>query len=427
MSKTTRFLLFALLLSGIAVTGPAFGGAALPQLDKITAADGDGDDNFGYSLAVVGNTMVIGAWQDDDLRLNSGAVYVFDRANGGNNWNLVIKLLPDNADFAGDEFGRAVDFDGNRIIVGARFDDDLATDRGAVYIFERNAGVGAAWIQADKLTSADVGFRDEFGRAVAISGDRAVVGADNESIYVFERNPANGIWTQTPALSASDGDPNDDFGQSVDISDDTVIVGASEHDHQGVGGTGAAYVFHRNSANGIWSEVDKLTADDADENDQFGFAVAILGDRVIVGAPFDDDAGTTGGSAYVFQRDAGANTFSQDDKLTAANPTLGDQFGHSVALAGERALVGAINDDDQAEDAGAAYLFVQTGGTWNSSAKLTAADGAAMDEFGFAVSLSDEVAAVGAPEADNNDIDESGSVYVFELPGDEIFSDDFES
>ncbi len=400
-------------------------GSAFAQIAKLTDSDSEPDDNFGYSLATSGTTVVIGAWQNDSLRANSGAAYVFERVSGSNNWNQVIKLIPDNADFAGDEFGKAVAIDGNWLIVGAQFDDEAGKDRGAAYVFERNPSVGSTWNQVAKLTASDSAFRDFFGQTVAISGTRAVVGAPEDddvgnqsgSAYVFERNPADGNWNQVAKLTANDGEANDIFGSSVTIAGETVIVGANEHSHQDINNNGAAYVFQRNPSDGHWGQVAKLTANDGDELDRFGFAVALVGDRVLIGAPFDDDSGNVGGSAYIFERMAGTNNWSQITKLTAADPTLGNQFGRSVALTSEWALIGAPEDDDIGSGSGSAYLFQRDLGnsSWSQLNKFIANDGAAFDLFGSAVSLSNELAIIGAHDSDNQGKDESGSAYIFQL------------
>ena len=337
----------------------------------------------------------------------------------------VIKLIPDSADFAGDEFGKAVAIDGNWLIVGAQFDDEMGKDRGAAYVFERTPGAANAWTQTTKLTAADGAFRDFFGQTVAISGTHAVVGAPEDddlgnqsgSAYVFERNPVDGRWSQVAKLTANDGEANDSFGSAVTIAGDTVIVGANEHSHQGVNNNGAAYVFQRNPSNSSWEQVAKLTANDGDELDRFGFAVALVGERALIGAPFDDDQSNVGGSAYIFERTADTNNWSQIAKLTAADPTLGNQFGHSVALTNEQALIGSPEDDDIGSGSGAAYMFQydSSNNSWSQLNKLIANDGAAFDLFGSAVSLSDELALIGAHESDNLGEDDSGSTYIFQF------------
>ncbi len=398
-------------------------GSAFAQIAKLTVSDSEPDDNFGYSLALSDTTIVVGAWQNDSLLANSGAAYVFERVSGSNNWNQVIKLIPDNADFAGDEFGKAVAIDGNWLIIGAQFDDYAGKDRGSAYVFERTPNAANAWSQAAKLTAEDSAFRDFFGQTVAISGTRAVVGAPEDddfgnqsgSAYVFERNPADGSWNQVAKLTANDGEANDIFGSSVTISGETIIVGANEHSHQDVNNNGAAYVFQRNPSDGSWDQVAKLTASDGDELDRFGFSVALIGDRALIGAPFDDDSNNVGGSAYVFERTPSTNTWSQTAKLTAAVPKLGNQFGRSVALAGEQALIGAPEEDDFGNGSGSVYLFQQSGSSWSQLNKLIANDGAAFDLFGSAVSLSEELIFIGAHDSDNQGKDDSGSVYIFQL------------
>jgi hypothetical protein len=415
--RKLRFLEFAVLIFTM------LWGSALAQTSKLIVTDAEANDSFGYSLAVSANTLLIGAWQNDSVHSNSGAAYVFE-LDSGRNWHQAIKLTPDDADFAGDEFGRAVAIDGDWLIVGAQFDDSANKDFGAAYIFERTPDADTAWSMVSLLTANDGAFHDYFGQTVAISGTVAVVGAPEDddlgresgSVYIFERSSSDGSWIQVAKLTASDGEGNDLFGSAVAIAGDTVIIGASGHSHQDVNNTGAAYVFVR-QPDGSWNETAKLTASDSDELDQFGFAVALHGNRALIGAPFDDDSMNIGGSAYFFERVEGSNTWNQIGKLTASDPKLGNQFGHSVALTGGQALIGSPGNDERDKQSGAAYLFHYDSslGSWSQQTKLTASDGAMDDLFGFAVSLSDKLAFISMHEDDDGDKKGSGSAYIFEV------------
>ena len=215
--------------------------------------------------------------------------------------------------------------------------------------------------------------------------------------------------TEQAKLTASDAAGGVLFGDSVAISGGTAVVDAYRDDDGG-NQSGSAYVFVRSG--GTWSEQTKLMASDAAADDYFGWSVAISGDTVVVGARLDNDGGPFSGSAYVFVRSSGS--WSQQAKLTASDAAAEDQFGYSVAVSGDTAVVGNRGDADGGLDSGSAYVFVRSGTTWSQQAKLTASDAAADDFFGDSVAVSGDTAVVGAPWDDDAGLN-SGSAYVFGL------------
>ena len=223
-------------------------------------------------------------------------------------------------------------------------------------------------------------------------------------------SPSIPIYSTQVKLTDNDGAADDNFGLSVAISGNTAIVGASSDDDNGAG-SGSAYLFQRDSSNGFWYQYLKLTAADGAVLDGFGISVAISSDAAIVGAYGDDDNGNSSGSAYIFQRDAGG--WIQVQKLTAADGAAGDSFGYSVAISGDTAIVGAYYDDDNGADFGSAYIFQRDAGAWSQVQKLTAADGATEDFFGYSVAISGDAAIVGAYRDDDNGSN-SGSAYLFQ-------------
>jgi hypothetical protein len=246
--------------------------------------------------------------------------------------------------------------------------------------------------------------------------------ADEGGAYVFRRtDPLADTWEATALLTASDGAVNDRFGSSVAINDGDLIVGAPLRDEAGISNQGAAYVFRRTDpAAGLWEEVALLLAPDGTVGDQFGFSVDIQGDDVLIGAPLRDRNGIINqGGAYIFRRnDAAADSWVATATLTAADGEVGDQFGTSVALSGNDVLIGApFEDRDGIFDRGAAHHFRRTGaGVWERAAVLFAADGEVGDRFGFSVALSGDAAMIAAPFTDPGDIVESGAVYPFRRP-----------
>jgi len=272
------------------------------EVAHLTASDGAASDYFGVSVAIEGDTAVAGAYGHDTAAgTNSGAAYVFHRSGGV--WTQQAELTPLGAQ-ANDWFGYSVDLDGGRVLVGAYLDDTPAgANAGSAYVFD---WTGAAWAQTAQLTASDASAHDAFGINVALSGNNAIIGAYQDSTatwwntgsaYIF--NYSGGTWSQTAHLVASDGMPYDQFGDRVAIYGDDAIVGALYNDRVG-DNAGAAYIFH-NGASG-WVQTSHPMADDAQANDQFGYAVA-MGDGVaLVGAMLDDtSAGTDAGSVYAFQ------------------------------------------------------------------------------------------------------------------------------
>ena len=401
-----------MLLSGVLVLALAYAPGLRAQTtcsqdQKLTAGDAAADDFFGESVAVDGDTLIVGASAESDLGTDAGAAYVF--VLGGGTWTQEAKLTAsDGAAF--DNFGRSVAIDGDTAIVGAWLDDASAFNSGSAYVFVRS---GTTWTQEAKLTPADPEAEDVFGQSVAIDGDTVVVGAylsddagsATGSAYVFIRSGTT--WSQQAKLLSGDAAGNDHFGISVSVSGDTALIGARLDDLVSVN-AGSAYAFVRSGT--TWSEQAKLVPIDSDLGDTFGESVSLSGEIALIGAPFNDDAGTDSGSAYVFVRSG--STWSQQFKLLPMDDQSGDNFGNRVSLSGGTAVVAALKDDDAGSDSGSAYVFVLDQGTWVEEDKLVAGDGAADDEFGQSVSVDGGRVLVGARFHDDAGTS-SGSAYVF--------------
>ncbi len=382
---------------------------------KLVPADGAASDYFGYSVGISGDTVIAGAYKDDDYRVDSGSAYVYVRA--GEEWSRQAKLTAgDGAIY--DKFGCSVGLSGDTAVVGAYWDDDAGSASGSAFVFIRSNTV---WSQQAKLTASDAAASDWFGCSVGVSGDTVVVGAygDNNGkgtdagcAYVFTRS--NAVWSEQAKLTASDGASSDYFGISVGISGDTALVGAYWHNPAGISDAGGAYVYARTGTN--WTQQAKLTASDAASYEYFGYSVGISGDTAVVGSYSDDNAnGTDAGSAYVYAR-TGTN-WTQQVKLLAADGAATDYFGWSVGIFGDTVIVGADNDDNAGgTDAGSAYVFTRSNTVWSQQAKLTASDGAASDTFGYSVGISEDRVVVGA-RADDDKGSASGSAYLFTREG----------
>lgn len=260
---------------------------------KLTASYGAAGDLFGISVSISGDTLVVGSREDDSGR---GSAFVFERNEGGaDNWGEVKKLTASDGE-ENDNFGQSVSISGDTLVVGALFDDS----RGSAYVFERNEGGADLWGEVKKLTASDAADGDRFCFSVSVSSDTIVAGAFGDdtfrgSAYVFERNEGGADnWGEVKKLTASEREEFDVFGFSVSISGDTILVGAQEDDSD----RGSAYVYERNPGGADnWGEVTKLTASDGAEDDLFGNSVSISGDTLVVGALEDD---SDKGSSYIF-------------------------------------------------------------------------------------------------------------------------------
>lgn len=410
-------------------------------------------DFFGHSVAISGNTVVVGAYgEDSDTKgvnsipnensLDSGAAYVFVQSEGS--W-VQQAYLKSSRSAADDNFGYSVAISGDTVVVGTHEDvNGVPRDTfGTAYVFVRT---GNAWSEQAFLQASNLGADDHFGASVAISGDTVVVGAfqedsssqgvnsiptdsapDSGAAYVFVR--LGNAWTQQAYLKAANSGADDLFGYSVAIQTNTIVVGApgenSDTDgvnsipNVGAGNAGAAYVFVR--AGNTWTQQAYLKSNNSLANDTFGDSVAISLDTLVVGASGE---GFTSGAAYVFNRTG--ITWSQQALLKAGNPGAGDRFGFSVAIANDMVVVGApfegsdtqgVNTipNDNASSSGAAYVFVRADNTWTPQAFLKSSNSQSFHLFGHSVAAIGNFVVVGAP------FENSGSSGVNSTPNDELF------
>ena len=343
---------------------------------------------FGVSVAVDGEWLIVGAPESDLVGTDAGAVHVFNRV--GDQWQHAQVLTASDA-FEFDDFGRSVAIQGEFLIVGAPGKDIAGSNEGVAYVFEFHQGT---WTQDQilKLNSPDDG--DRFGWSVDIDAGTAVVGAfgvdlfeNSDGIAMVFTTDGNS-WTIQDLLFASDGTGLAQFGRSVAIDDERVIVGAWQDDDQGFF-TGSAYFFTRQGNE--WIEEQKIIADDATAFQKFGGSVDLEGAFAIIGAYGDEDAaGFESGAAYVFTLDAGI--WDQQDKLTASDAAVDARFGWSVAIDGANAWVGAVG----APDSGEAYLFRLAGEEWNESLSINGDDGGIGAELGSGVGAGGGFGLIGA-------------------------------
>lgn len=382
---------------------------------------------LGTSSDVDGNTIVVGAPRADTDQTTTGAAYVFTR-NADGTWSLEQVLFAADRD-GFDDFGAAVTIDGDTIVVTAPREDSNGSLAGSAYVFTQQAD--GQWLETQKIQASDVRRDSDFGTAVAIDGDRFVVGAEDDDDaaqnagagYVFERQGQT--WVETAKLVLPVDDPavtdgnlglvrsGDNLGSSVGISGDLIILGAPTDTSTVDDATrirhGSASVFAL-QADGSWSREQSLAASDLFANDEFGHGVAISGERAIVGAPFNDDAGNRSGAAYIFERQNGA--WVETDKITASDASEESWFGWDVDIDGDSAIVGAYRTDE----IGASYLLSNSGAGWSQS-RLGASDAEALDRLGWSVAINGTTTVSGATGADVSGT-ASGAAYIHETDSD---------
>jgi len=375
---------------------------------QLVPQDGEAFDEFGFAVSVTNDTAVIGVPWDDDNGTDSGSAYIY-RFDGAV-WVEEANLLPTDG-AVDDRFGLSVSVSGNTVVVGAPTDDDNGTRSGSAYVFRHD---GEKWAQQDKLLPDDAEDGDVFGGSVCISGDTIVIGAvgdddnglNSGSAYVYRYDGAK--WTQQAKLLPDDGKAVAVFGHSVSVSGETVLIGA-RFDGDNSTAFGAAYVYHYDGT--LWVQQAKLTASDRARRDNFGHSVSISGNTAVIGARGDDDNGTDSGSAYIFRFDG--TKWAEEAKLVPTDGANGDQFGSAVSISDHIAVI-AAETDENGFNAGSAYVFRFDGTQWIEETKLLPADGSAGDLFGSSVSISANTVLIGV-KLDNNNEPDSGSANVYNL------------
>jgi hypothetical protein len=480
-------------------------GGDIAQFAYAKASNTDALDEFGSSVAFGGDRLAVGVsleassavgvnpdpGQANNDAVGAGAVYIFRRS--GTSWTQEAYVKASNTDGA-DFFGHSIALSDDTLVVGAYGEDSNATgpnpplgqgnnsaaNAGAVYVFRRN---GTNWSQEAYVKASNTDPEDRFGQSVALDGDTLVVGADREAsgadgvepasgqtdnsangagaVYVFRR--AGTTWTQEAYLKASNSGLWDQFGYAVALSGDTLVVGAFGEDSGATGVdpisgeqddsaslAGAVYVFRYVGT--MWAQEAYIKASNTDSADQFGRSVAASGDTLVVGAHGEssaaagvspepgqnDNTAGAAGAVYVFRR--GGDGWAQEAYIKASNPDPGDEFGSSVALHGAFMAVGAEKEssgaigvepdpgqeDNTASEAGAVYVFRRTGTTWMQEAYVKASNTEGGDRFGASVGVSgDTVAVIASREASgacgvdplggeaDNSADRAGALYIF--------------
>lgn len=399
------------------------------QLQRIIANDFAAGEDFGYSIAVDGDTLLIGAVSADVAgQVDQGVAYIFVRQ--GQSWVQQAKLSSSDG-LAGDGFGVDVALQGDTALIGAFRQGDQ--DIGAAYLFHRS---GDQWSEQAVFRPGDGLTGDSFGFSLALQGNTAVIGSPGHgpnlvtnpgAAYVYVEQ--QGAWSLQAKLVASSVSFDGFFGYSVDVDGDLAVIGAPTDDTI-PGGTvfdqGSAFIFERQA--GLWTERVKFIQADTSGGVQLGRSVSVWGERVLIGAPGQTVDGNGGqGAAVLYLRNNGVWQF--ETRLIGTN-TQGF-FGISVDLQRDLAIAGAFAETvDNNIEQGAAYTFANRGNGWTLTERLTANDGSARELFGVGVAIADDSSAfAGAHYDDEGSTLNSGSVYAFgpTVPADDvIFLDGFQ-
>src|SRR6056300_263049 len=395
---------------------------------------------FGSKTRIKGKTVIVGQPNDGDNGTNAGAVYIYQRS--GTTWSFIKKFYSSDID-TGDQFGTSVSISENDVFVSAMYEDSQGSNAGKGYIYPLKevtnyyitqpgtyradlqiCGIDyktnevevtgsvtpeKTWGNEQKLLGETAS--DYFGYSVSISGDYAIVGAPYEdtggsnagAAYIYTRNPSTGVWgSEQKILGEAAGD---EFGKSVSISGDYAIVGAPYED-TGASSAGAAYIYTRSGT--TWGNEQKILGETA--SDYFGYSVSISGDYAIVGSPGEDTGASSAGAAYIYTRSG--TTWGNEQKILGE--TAGDNFGYSVSISGDYAIVGAPYEDTGASSAGATYIYTRSVTTWGNEQKILGET--AGDYFGYSVSISGDYAIVGAPYEDTG-ASSAGAAYIYTRSG----------
>lgn len=396
----------------------------LVPLNTANGFEGVSEDAYGAAIAISGNTVAVGAPDRDDIGSNSGAVYIYVNDNGA--WTLEQKLIPKDG-ATNDNFGFSLALEGNRLLIGSRRGGSGgAPQSGAVYIYERS---GKVWTRTKKLDPANTGFEDFFGYAVALHQDYALVGApqlDNAgaktgAAFLYQYNGTD--WVQLKQFLPATGTANDFYGAAVALLPPTgafsvtALVAAWDDDQAPGENDGAVYAYVDPDPvnNGqSWGLQAKLVASDQTPGDTFGFALSAAGQRAYISAPFRSDTCDNSGAVYVFNRHSGV--WCEEAIITPYDKNAGQFFGYSVAGLKETVAIGSAYDDDGGDYSGSAYVYSYKDSNWEPQLKFVPDGTSPLQLVGFSVAMDGDKVATGALGDITNNIN-SGSAYVFSATG----------
>jgi hypothetical protein len=373
-------------------------------------------DFFGESLAIQGDTMVIGAYRDDLAGLQQGRVYIYTRTAGV--WSIEQTINnPTPVDY--DYFGNSVSLDGDTLVIGAYLDDISASNAGNVYVYTRSAGV---WTLEQEINNPTPIASDQFGYSVGINGDTLAIGAPNEdtglsdagSVYIYTRSGTT--WTLEKEINNPNPMAGAEFGIAISLDIDRILIGA--HSYEGtLGWEGEAYVFTRVA--GIWTLEQTISPPIPTANAYFGWRVHLHGEVLVVGANWDSLAGTDSGAVYVYRLVSG--TWTLEQSIGNPNPTANDEFGSAVHIDNDILVVGALGQDDTNLNDGSVYIYTRIGATWSLIQKIdNPTPEAGGDQFGSGLKFDNGTLLVAA-YMDNTAVSDAGIAYTFTFPDSNTF------
>ena len=351
------------------------------------------NEMFGSSVAIDGDTAIIGAIFHEGVGINSGVAYIFERT--GTTWSESVELLSSDED-EDDRFGWSSALSGDLAVVSARYNADAGYGSGSAYVFERVAGV---WSETAKLVASEEKNNDFFGNSITVDGNTIVVGStgqdgvqfDSGAAYVFEK--VGGVWTQTSILKSDSPQMGDNLGSRLSLNDADGYLAVSARGIDGVAANvGGVFVYER--VGGVWSQAALLTPADGGTSDIFGSSVSIDGNTLAIGSALHDGNGTDAGAVYMYERIAGTWTFTQ--KIVATNGVTLDYFGASVSVSGDNLLLGAWGDDGAGFNVGRVYKYQRLGAEWFETSQLVSGGSTFNENFGSSVSLDGDSAVIAA-------------------------------
>jgi hypothetical protein len=388
------------------------------QTQKLFSSDGESGDEFGGSISVSGNELVVGArFKDSSTDVNSGAAYIFKYVN---NWSEIGKLVGiDEDDYEGNRFGQSVYINEDYIIVGS----PKARGTGVADIFYKKR----SWEHLKKILGDDSASSDDFGNSVSISGSFAIIGSLENSEFVSDGGAA--YIYEDPQVTLRLAQEFEVDGQYVPSKASVYLkkIGNNENNYWSIYNTSKTVIDATNFSTidkatdspGIshnFEEIKKLIASDAEDDDELGWAVSVDGDYAVVGAYKEDGGGTDRGAAYVYYKDeGGADNWGQIKKLVASSKGDNYQFGRSVSIKGDYIFVGSPLDSSIGALEGSVYIFNKDCGgfsNWGETQKITASDAEVNGAFGWSVSVGEDYAVIGSL-LKNNGGSFRGEAYIF--------------
>ena len=377
------------------------------ETQTILAFDGNSTDYFGGAVSVFGNRMAIGSVYHEGSGVRAGAVYAYDF--DGSSWVIDSVIYPFNVNQTpqvnSDSFGDDLDIDGDVMVIGASgMDQDvfpLRVDTGSASVYRHDGNI---WNYETTLWASDGDFGDWFGKTVAIDGNMIVVGAsahdynnflgtNSGAAYVYRFDGAS--WSEVVELEMQTPEPGAQYGNAVAIDGHVIVVGAQYSSELGINDAGLVYVYR--FSGGVITLEATLSPSDAVTGQLFGASVAISGNRIVVGAP--GDPANNQGAAYIFNYNG--NQWNQVAKMSDSHSFNDDQFGRVVAIDGDSIVVGVPSSDENGVDSGQVYSYAISNSTLSNPVIMRASDGAEGDYFGTAVAVSGEHIVVGASQSDS--------------------------